>query len=66
MLNEYTTLPEIAPRVGSYFTAYSLACSGAFGVPVAVVNRTSLYARGAVDSAVTEYLQKRGKRRQAA
>jgi len=61
-LAQYTTLRQIAPRVGSYFTAYGLATAGAFGDPVAIVGRTRLYARAAVDAAVSAYLAKRAAR----
>jgi len=65
-LSNYTTLQEIAPRVGSYFNAYSLATAGAFGPPIAVVGRTRLYPRAVVESAVTAYLAKRALRNQRA
>jgi hypothetical protein len=61
-LADCTTLREIAPRIGSYFTAYSLATAGAFGDPVAVVGRTQLFARHVVEPAVAAYLAKRALR----
>ena len=48
------TLSDIAPRVGSYFTAFSLAASGLFGDPVAVVGRTKLFSGRAVDKALAQ------------
>jgi hypothetical protein len=48
------TLAEIAPKVGSYFTAYSLAAAGAFGDPVGVVGRSKLFSAGAVERALAE------------
>ena len=50
------TLKEIAPKVGSYFTAYSLAAAGKFGPPAAIVGRTQLSPPPAVvDLAVAAY-----------
>jgi len=57
------TLREIAPRIGSYFTAYSLAAAGRFGPPVAVIGRTQLFRRAAVDRAVEQHLAARAARR---
>jgi hypothetical protein len=61
-LSDLTTLRDIAARVGSYFTAYSLATAGAFGDPIAVVGRTQLYRRSIVEPAVATYLAKRALR----
>ena len=51
-LADCVTLAQIAPRVGSYSTAYSLAVSGLFGEPVAKVGRSNLYSAHAVDTAL--------------
>jgi hypothetical protein len=48
------TLAEIAPRVGSYYTAFSLAASGLFGDPVAVIGRSKLFSASAVDGAIAK------------
>ena len=58
-LADCVTLKNIAPRIGSYSTAYALATAGKFGPPVAVLGRTQLFDRTAVESAITSYLTRR-------
>jgi hypothetical protein len=60
--NEYVTLRDVAPLVGSYYSAYSLAVAGLFGEPVAVYGRTRLFARAKVEFAITQYLARRARR----
>lgn len=48
------SLREISPRVGSYFSAFSMSAAGAFGEPVAVVGRTRLYDRANVERALAD------------
>jgi hypothetical protein len=57
------TLKDIAPRIGSYSSAYALATAGAFGPPVAVLGRTQLFTRAAVEAAIAAYITKRQQRR---
>jgi len=52
-LDGYITLRELAPRVGSYFSAYNLAATGALG-PAVVVGRTRLYDRARAERALNE------------
>jgi hypothetical protein len=47
------TLREIAPRVGSYFSAYNLAAAGRFG-PAILVGRTQLFDRVVVERVIEE------------
>ena len=49
----FITLRELAPRAGSYFSAYNLAVSGALG-PAVIVGRTRLYDRARAEHALTE------------
>jgi hypothetical protein len=58
-LTDCVTLKEIAPHIGSYSTAYALATAGAFGAPVAVLGRTQLFPRTAVEPAIAAYIAKR-------
>ncbi len=53
-LADLVTISAIAPRVGSYFTAYSLAAAGVFGDPVAIVGRTKLFSARLVDKALAQ------------
>lgn len=53
------TLTQIAPLCGSYFTAYSLAASGMFGDPVAIVGRSKLFSAERVGTALAERAAKR-------
>jgi hypothetical protein len=53
-LADCVCLADIAPRVGSYFTAYSLAAGGAFGAPIAQLGRSKLYSARVVDAALAE------------
>jgi hypothetical protein len=61
-LSDLITLREIAPLVGSYFTAYSMAATGEFGAPAAVVGRTRLYPRATTEEAVRHCLATRARR----
>ena len=61
-LHDCVTLKDLTPRVGSYYSAYALATAGAFGPPVAVIGRTQLFSRAAVEPAVAAYLAKRARR----
>lgn len=57
----YVSLRELAPRVGSYFSAYSLAVAGKFG-PAIIVGRTQLYSRDLAEAALARRAAERAAR----
>lgn len=61
LLSDCCTLKDIAPLFGTYATAYSWAAGGAFGDPVAIVGKTRLFSRAAVDAALARRAAGKGK-----
>jgi hypothetical protein len=64
-LADCVTLADIALRLGSYFTAHSLAAAGRFGPPIAVVGRSKLFSARAVDAAIAERAKRKSPTRAA-
>jgi hypothetical protein len=65
-LADVVSLSEIAPLVGSYFSAFNMAAGGKFGPVIAKVGRSKLYSRAAAEAALAERDAKRKSTKPAA